>query len=329
MQSKTKVGVIGVGHLGKHHVQHFSNITDVDLQGIYDINHEVSERISREHKTRSYSSLFELIERVDAVSIVTPTKDHKTIAKKCIEEGKHVFIEKPITQTVEEADELIELAKNKNIIIQVGHIERLNPALIPLKNYNINPKFVEVQRLAPYMIRGSDIPVVLDLMIHDIDIVLSLIPSPISQIESTGVSIMTQSVDIANARISFENGAIANLTSSRVAKDRVRKLKIFQQDLYITVDFLIGLTEIYKAMDGNQGQPGAIMTAPLKANGQNRQIIYEKPSIPKTDALKMELENFVKAVKGEEEPIVDGLSGRNALKIAIEIQNKILEDLNI
>ena len=239
MQSKTKVGVIGVGHLGKHHVQHFSNITDVDLRGIYDINPEVSERISREHKTRSYSSLFELIERVDAVSIVTPTKDHKTIAKKCIEEGKHVFIEKPITQTVEEADELIELAKNKNIIIQVGHIERLNPALIPLKNYDINPKFVEVQRLAPYMIRGSDIPVVLDLMIHDIDIVLSLIPSPITQIESTGVSIMTQSVDIANARISFENGAIANLTSSRVAKDRVRKLKIFQQDLYITVDFLI------------------------------------------------------------------------------------------
>ena len=329
MQSKTKVGVIGVGHLGKHHVQHFSNITDVDLRGIYDINPEVSERISREHKTRSYSSLFELIERVDAVSIVTPTKDHKTIAKKCIEEGKHVFIEKPITQTVEEADELIELAKNKNIIIQVGHIERLNPALIPLKNYNINPKFVEVQRLAPYMIRGSDIPVVLDLMIHDIDIVLSLIPSPITHIESTGVSIMTQSVDIANARISFENGAIANLTSSRVAKDRVRKLKIFQQDLYITVDFLIGLTEIYKAMDANQKDPDAIMTAPLELNGKNRQIFYEKPIIPKTDALKMELENFIKSIKGEEKPIVDGASGRNALKIAIEIQNKILEDLNI
>ena len=321
MQSKTKVGVIGVGHLGKHHVQHFSNITDVDLQGIYDINHEVSERISREHKTRSYSSLFELIERVDAVSIVTPTKDHKTIAKKCIEEGKHVFIEKPITQTVEEADELIELAKNKNIIIQVGHIERLNPALIPLKNYDINPKFVEVQRLAPYMIRGSDIPVVLDLMIHDIDIVLSLIPSPITHIESTGVSRMTQSVDIANARISFENGAIANLTSSSVAKDRVRKLKIFQQDLYITVDFLIGLTEIYKAMDGNQGQPGAIMTAPLKANGQNRQIIYEKPSIPKTDALKMELENFVKAVKGEEDPIVDGLCCADQVDLSFRYRN--------
>ena len=327
MQSKIKVGVIGVGHLGKHHVHHFSNITDVDLRGIYDINTEASVKVSKQHKTKSFKTLFELIEKVDAVSIVTPTKEHKTIAKKCIEKGIHVFIEKPITQTVEEADELIKLAKNKNIIIQVGHIERLNPALMPLKNYNINPKFVEVQRLAPYMMRGSDIPVVLDLMIHDIDIVLSLIPSRIKHIQSTGVSIMTNSVDIANARISFENGAIASLTSSRVAKDRVRKLKIFQQDLYITVDLLIGLTETYKAMDANQSDPGAIMTAPLKSNGKNRQIIYEKPSIPKTDALKMELQNFIKSVKGEEEPIVDGNSGRSALKIAIEIQNKILEDL--
>tara|TARA_B100000686_G_scaffold200927_1_gene207865 strand:- start:11 stop:1000 length:990 start_codon:yes stop_codon:yes gene_type:complete len=329
VQSKIKVGVIGVGHLGKHHVHHFSNIADADLVGIYDINLETSEAISKKHKTKSFKSLFELMEKVDAVSIVTPTKEHKTIAKKCIENGKHVFIEKPITQTVEEADELINLATNKNIIIQVGHIERLNPALIPLKNYEINPKFVEVQRLAPYMIRGSDVPVVLDLMIHDIDIVLSLIPSQIKHIESTGVSIMTNSVDIANARITFENGAIASLTSSRVAKDRVRKLKVFQQDLYITVDFLIGLTEVYKAIDANQSDPKAIMTAPLKSNGQNRQIIYEKPSIPKTDALKMELENFIRAVKGMEKPIVDGLSGRNALKIAIEIQNKILEDLKI
>ena len=328
MKSKIKIGVIGVGHLGKHHVNHLSNISDVDFRGVYDINPEKSERISKEYKTKSFISRSALIEKVDAVSIVTPTKEHNTTAKECIAKGKHVFIEKPITQTVEEADLLIKLAKEKNVIIQVGHIERLNPALMPLEQHDINPKFVEVQRLAPYMVRGSDVPVVLDLMIHDIDIVLSLIPSPIKHIESTGVSIMTNSVDIANARISFENGAIASLTSSRVAKDRVRKLKIFQQDLYITVDFLIGLTEIYKAMDANQSDPDAIMTAPLESNGQNRQIFYEKPTIPKIDALKMELENFIKSIKGEEKPIVDGVSGRNALKIAIEIQNKILEDLN-
>ena len=327
MKSKIKIGVIGVGHLGKHHVNHLSNISDVDFRGVYDINPEKSERISKEYKTKSFISRSALIEKVDAVSIVTPTKEHNTTAKECIAKGKHVFIEKPITQTVEEADLLIKLAKEKNVIIQVGHIERLNPALMPLEQHDINPKFVEVQRLAPYMVRGSDVPVVLDLMIHDIDIVLSLIPSPIKHIESTGVSIMTNSVDIANARISFENGAIASLTSSRVAKDRVRKLKIFQQDLYITVDFLIGLTEIYKAMDANQSDPDAIMTAPLESNGQNRQIFYEKPTIPKIDALKMELENFIKSIKGEEKPIVDGVSGRNALKIAIEIQNKILEDL--
>ena len=327
MKSKIKIGVIGVGHLGKHHVNHLSNISDVDFRGVYDINPEKSERISKEYKTKSFISRSALIEKVDAVSIVTPTKEHITTAKECIAKGKHVFIEKPITQTVDEADLLIKLAKEKNVIIQVGHIERLNPALMPLEQHDINPKFVEVQRLAPYMVRGSDVPVVLDLMIHDIDIVLSLIPSPIKHIESTGVSIMTNSVDIANARISFENGAIASLTSSRVAKDRVRKLKIFQQDLYITVDFLIGLTEIYKAMDANQSDPDAIMTAPLESNGQNRQIFYEKPTIPKIDALKMELENFIKSIKGEEKPIVDGVSGRNALKIAIEIQNKILEDL--
>ncbi len=328
MESIIKVAVIGLGHLGKHHVNHFSKIDGVKLVGVYDINPKTSEKISKQYNTTPFKSVAELIEKVDAVSIVTPTGEHRTIAEKCIEKGKHVFIEKPITETVEEADVLINLAKEKNKIIQVGHIERLNPALMPLSNYDLNPKFVEVQRLAPYMERGSDIPVVLDLMIHDIDLVLSIIPSPVKHIESTGVSIMTTSVDIANARISFENGATANLTSSRVAKDRVRKLKIFQQDLYITVDFLIGLTEIYKAMDADQKDPSAIMTAPLESNGQNRQIFYEKPTIPKTDALKMELENFIKSVRGEERPIVDGLAGRNALKIAIEIQNKILEDLN-
>jgi len=327
VKQKINIGVIGVGHLGKHHVNHLSKIEGVNLLGVYDINKKASEKISKRYNTTPFKSLSELIEDVDAVSIVTPTAEHRSIAGECIESGKHVFIEKPITETVEEADVLIDLAKENNVIIQVGHIERLNPALMPLSDYDLNPKFVEVQRLAPYMVRGSDVPVVLDLMIHDIDLVLSLIPSPIKQIESTGVSIMTNSVDIANARIKFENGAIASLTSSRVAKDRVRKLKIFQQDLYITVDFLIGLTEIYKAMDANQSDPDAIMTAPLESNGENRKIFYEKPRIQKTDALKMELENFIKSIKGEEKPIVDGASGRNALKIAIEIQNKILKDL--
>jgi predicted dehydrogenase len=326
VKQKTKIAVIGVGHLGKHHVEHLSNIKNVTLAGVYDIDRARAEGISKTFKIDCFNSIQDLLKNVDAVSIVTPTKNHKDVAELCIKAGKHVFIEKPITETVEEADTLIGLSKEHNTIIQVGHIERLNPALLPLEGYELNPKFVEVQRLAPYMIRGSDIPVVLDLMIHDIDLILTLIPSPVKHIESTGVSIMTNSVDIANARITFENGATANLTSSRVAKDRVRKLKIFQEDLYITVDFLIGLTEIYRAMDADQNDPNAIMTAPLESNGKHRQIFYEKPKIAKTDALKMELINFVKSIKGEESPVVDGPAGRNALKIAIEIQNKILED---
>ena len=326
MKQKTKIAVIGVGHLGKHHVEHLSNIKNVTLAGVYDIDRARAEGISKTFKIDCFNSIQDLLKNVDAVSIVTPTKNHKDVAELCIKAGKHVFIEKPITETVEEADTLIGLSKEHNTIIQVGHIERLNPALLPLEGYELYPRFVEVQRLAPYMIRGSDIPVVLDLMIHDIDLILTLIPSPVKHIESTGVSIMTNSVDIANARITFENGATANLTSSRVAKDRVRKLKIFQEDLYITVDFLIGLTEIYRAMDADQNDPNAIMTAPLESNGKHRQIFYEKPKIAKTDALKMELINFVKSIKGEESPVVDGPAGRNALKIAIEIQNKILED---
>ena len=178
-----------------------------------------------------------MIKEVDAASIVTPTDQHKVVAESCLKSGKHVFIEKPITKTLREANALINLAEKNKRLIQVGHIERLNPALIPLSSIDLDPKYIEVQRLAPYMSRGTDVPVVLDLMIHDIDLVLAFVKAPVEQIQASGVSIMTRSVDIANARIRFENGTVANITSSRVAKDRVRKLKVFQQDLYITIDF--------------------------------------------------------------------------------------------
>lgn len=210
----------------------------------------------------------------------------------------------------------------------MGHIERLNPAILPLNEFDMNPKFIEVQRLAPYMSRGTDVPVVLDLMIHDIDLVLAFVKSSVKYIHASGVSIMTDSVDMANARIRFENGTVASITSSRVAKDRVRKIKIFQQDLYITIDFLIGLTEIYRVMDDNQTDPAAIMSAPLESNGKHRQIFYEKPEIKKQDALRKELENFVESIRGNTKPIVDGQAGRNALDVAIQIHDKILEDLH-
>ena len=328
MKKQVNIGVVGVGHLGFHHATHLSKIKNANLVGIYDIDSKRSDEVSKQLSVPSFESLDLLIDRVDALSIVTPTSTHKTVAEKCIQNGKHVFIEKPITTTVSDADHIIQLAKSNNTIIQVGHIERFNPALLALSSLEIQPKYIEVHRMAPFMSRGTDVPVVLDLMIHDIDLVLSFIDSPVKDIYANGVSIMTSSVDIANARIKFNNGSIANITSSRVAKDRVRKIKIFQQDLYVTIDFLAGISEVYKAMDASEDDPDAIMSAPLvDSDGKNRQIFYEKPLVQKQDALKLELENYIQSVLGKETPIVDGVAGKQALGVAIKIHDKILEDL--
>ncbi len=328
MTKQINIGVVGVGHLGFHHATHLSKIKNANLVGIYDIDPKRLDEVSKQLSVPSFESLDLLIDRVDALSIVTPTSTHKTVAEKCIQNGKHVFIEKPITTTVSDADHIIQLAKSNNTIIQVGHIERFNPALLALSSLEIQPKYIEVHRMAPFMSRGTDVPVVLDLMIHDIDLVLSFIDSPVKDIYANGVSIMTSSVDIANARIKFNNGSIANITSSRVAKDRVRKIKIFQQDLYVTIDFLAGISEVYKAMDASEDDPDAIMSAPLvDSDGKNRQIFYEKPLVQKQDALKLELENYIQSVLGNETPIVDGVAGKQALGVAIKIHDKILEDL--
>ena len=328
MTKQVNIGVIGVGHLGFHHATHLSKIKNANLVGIYDINSKRLDEVSKQLNVPSFESLDLLIDRVDALSIVTPTSTHKVVAEKCIQNGKHVFIEKPITTTTNDADHIVQLAKKNNTIIQVGHIERFNPALLALSSLEIRPKYIEVHRMAPFMSRGTDVPVVLDLMIHDIDLVLSFIDSPVKDIYANGVSIMTSSVDIANARIKFKNGSIANITSSRVAKDKVRKIKIFQQDLYVTIDFLAGISEVYKAMDASADDPDAIMSAPLvDSDGKHRQIFYEKPIVQKQDALKLELENYIQSIMGNETPIVDGVAGKQALDVAIKIHDKILEDL--
>ena len=328
MSKQVNIGVIGVGHLGVHHASHLAKIKNANLVGVFDTNLERAEEISKKINTAIFQSVDNLLENVEAVSIVTPTSTHRDVAEKCIKKGKHVFIEKPITSSVKDAEHLIELSKKHNVIIQVGHIERFNPALLALSNLEIDPKYIEVHRMAPFMSRGTDVPVVLDLMIHDIDLILSFISSPVKEIYANGVSIMTNSVDIANARIKFENGSIANITSSRVAKDRVRKIKIFQQDLYDTIDFLAGISEVYKAMGASQSDPDAIMSAPLvEKDGKHRQIFYEKPKVKKTDALKAELKNYLNAVLGKEKPMVDGFAGKQALDVANKIHDKILEHI--
>ena len=322
-----RVGVIGTGHLGSHHVKHFAKINEATLIGVFDTDQNRSEEIAKKNNTKSFSDLKALIKQTDAISIVTPTESHAMIALKCINSGKHIFVEKPMTKTISEADDLVVSAKKNNVILQVGHIERLNPALIALKPYPIEPRYIEIQRLAPYQSRGTDIPVVLDLMIHDIDIILSIVKSKVKSIKATGLSILTKSIDIANARIQFENGAVASMTSSRIAKNKIRKVKIFQNKLYSTIDLLLGLTEIYQIKSYTKEKLKSSTNFLFEVDNKKKIISYKKPLIKKEDALKLELINFIKSVKGKDKPIVNGLEGREALKIAIQIQDTIMKDL--
>lgn len=317
-----------MGHLGQHHVKHYVSLKDANLVGIVDTDQERAVEISKQFDIPVFNELQDLLKQVDAVSIVTPTLYHAKIAETCITNDIHVFIEKPITETLEEAERLLVLSKEKDVMIQVGHIERLNPALLALKPYRVEPKFLEIQRLAPYTVRGTDVPVVLDKMIHDIDILLSLVDSPVKSIQATGLSILTDSLDIAHARIRFGNGTVASIMSSRVAKDEVRKVKLFQKNLYATIDLLLGLAEVYKIVGDPKEDPNALMTVPFEYNGVKRFIAYDKPATSEQDALGMELHNFIKSVRGKETPIVSGEAGRDALKIAIEIQQMITQDIH-
>ena len=320
------IGVVGVGHLGIHHVKHYTAIPNVNLLGIYDPDIKRSNYVAKKYKTIVFQNLKKLIKDVDALSIVTPTPNHFKTAKLCLKNKKHVFIEKPITVTLEEANKLLELSKNNSTIIQVGHIERLNPGLMALEPYDINPKFIEIQRLAPYTVRGTDVPVVLDKMIHDIDILLSLVKSEVLSLDANGMSIITDSLDMAHARIQFKNGTTASLMSSRIAQHDVRKIKLFQKNLYSTIDLLKGTTEIYKVEKNEKYKSDILKSADFQRNGKKRLITYMKPDIKKHDALELELRNFSNSIIGKEKPIVDGKSGRDALSIALDIQKIIKKD---
>ena len=285
MSNQVNIGVVGVGHLGYHHVEHLTKIKKANLIGIYDLDSKRSNEVSTKFNVQAFESLENLLSRVDALSIVTPTSTHKSIAEQCIQNGKHVFIEKPITTNVDEADHIIKLAEKNSTIIQVGHIERFNPALLALSNLEIKPEYIEVHRMAPFMSRGTDVPVVLDLMIHDIDLVLSFISSKVKDIYANGLSIMTNSVDIANARIKFENGAIANITSSRVAKDRARKILTDHIDeLHIIAKGLLD----YESLTGDEVKDLIKGIKPSRddfdnnSDNETSNTSTPKPSVPKT-----------------------------------------------
>lgn len=321
---KLKVGVIGVGHLGSLHAKMYGEIPSVEFVGVADEDRPRAVKIAQEYNVRAFASADELLASVRAVSVATPTSTHFEIARKAIEQGVHVFIEKPITTTTEEAAILIQLAKDRGIKVQVGHIERFNPALLAIDKYNIRPMFVESHRLAQFNPRGTDVAVVLDLMIHDIDIILSLVRSPVHRIEANGVAVVSESVDIANARIQFENGCVANVTASRISQRKMRKMRLFQRDAYISVDFSEGNAEVFRLVDENDPSAEAtMMLGAITQGSKQRKIVYEQPEVKEVNALKYELEIFADAVQNGKEPVVTAEEGLNALRIANEIMEKI------
>ena len=316
-----KIGVLGAGHLGKIHINCIKQLLVFDLVGFYDQDNNTAKKVSEDLQVRCFSSIEELIDSVDVVDIVTPTISHFECASLALKKGKHVFIEKPIVATVDEASRLIKLADEANVKVQVGHVERFNPAYIAARPHIDAPLFVEAHRLALFNPRGTDVPVVLDLMVHDIDIILDMIKSPIKNISASGVAIVSPTPDITNARIEFENGSVVNLTASRISLKNMRKHRIFQKDAYITIDFLEKKTEVVRIDDADNANPFA-MKIDL-ANGTKKQISIEQPTIQPINSIMTELESFHNAIVNNTKPIVTIHDGVQALKVCYMILDEI------
>ena len=318
--NKLPVGVVGVGRLGTLHAKMFSLAEGAELVGVADMDQSRASTVAAEFNCKPFPSVEELFRHVKAISIATSTRAHHEIAKKALNAGIHLFIEKPVTTTVAEARELVALAKKNNCKIQVGHIERFNPALLALEKYHIAPMFIESHRLAQFNPRGTDVNVVLDLMIHDIDIIMSLVRSTVGEIQANGISVVSDSIDIANARLQFENGCVANVTASRISQKKMRKMRMFQKDAYISVDFSDGLAEVFRLVDSDDPQAkSTMMLGEIEAGSHKRKIVYEQPEIKEVNALKHELELFIDAVQNDKEPIVTGEEGMKALEVAQRI----------
>ncbi|MCX8042859.1 MAG: Gfo/Idh/MocA family oxidoreductase [Desulfobacterota bacterium] len=306
-----RVGVVGVGYLGAFHVQKYAALSGVELIGIADINTGRAQQISAQYQVPAFTDYHDLFGKVDAVSVVVPTSLHHAIARDFLAHGIDVLVEKPITVTIEEADELIALARRERRILQVGHLERFNPALCALKGIVQNPLFIETHRLAPFKDRGTDVDVILDIMIHDIDIILSLVNAPIRTMHAVGVPVVSPGKnDIANVRFEFATGCVANVTASRISVKEMRKLRIFQQDAYLSIDFAAQHADVYRRFDAGDAY-------------DTPQIMYDPVTITPGDALEQEIASFVAAVRGRSEPVVTGEAGRAALKVALDIVAQI------
>ncbi len=307
---KIRVGVIGTGYLGKFHAEKYAKMDDVEFIGVVDIDKSKADEVAGQYNVGSYTDIGSLIGKVDAVSIVVSTPAHFAVSKAFLENNVDVLIEKPMTTSIEEADELIQLASSRDLIIQVGHLERFNPAVIALQDIVKNPRFIETHRLSVYKDRCTDVSVVLDLMIHDIDLISNFIGSEVKNIHAAGTPVITGHTDIANARIEFKNGCVANVTASRISAKNERKIRLFQKDTYISVDFAKHEITVIRKKGGNES--GSLPGMGIK------QI-----SLPEGDALDEELKAFIKTVKKRELPKVTGTVGRDALAIALNIMEQI------
>ena len=319
-----KAGVLGAGHLGKIHLRLLKESQKYELVGFYDVDQENGRKIEEESGFKYFNSLDALIAAVDVVDVVTPTLSHYEVGKKAISAGKHLFIEKPITNTVQEAEELQNLAKEFGVKGQVGHVERFNPAFMAVASTIENPMFIEAHRLAEFNPRGTDVPVVLDLMIHDIDVILSVVKSKVKNINGSGVSVISDTPDIANARIEFENGCVANLTASRISLKSMRKSRFFQRDAYISVDFLEKKCEVVRMKNAPE-TPGDFDMILQNAEGMKKQIYFDNPEVKPNNAILEELNSFAEAIEKDLTPIVSLEQGTRALKVA----NQIIESFNL
>lgn len=322
--NELNVGVVGTGHLGKLHIKMFRDIENCNLVGVHDSNTEQAKLASDKFSVKVFDSLESLLKNVNAISIAATTSAHYELAKECLQAGRHIFIEKPITATIPEAEEIVDLANSLNLKLQIGHIERFNPALVSMEKYIIDPKFIQTDRLAQFNPRGTDVAVVLDLMIHDIDIILSLIKSKVENIEANGVAVVSDNIDIANARIQFENGSVANVTASRISQKKMRKMRIFQRNSYVALDFVTGVSEVYRLLPVDQEVEHSLISfGEIGVGDKKKRLVYEQPENKQINALKYELQLFVDSVLENKNPVITGSDGLRALRIAKIIIDKI------
>ena len=318
-----RVGIVGVGKLGTYHCNALMQLPQAELVAVYDVNPEQAQTIAKKFQCTAMSSAEALVDAVDVVGVIVPTTHHLETAKIALQQQKAVFVEKPIAATVAEAEEMVDLARTNNAPLQVGHIERFNPALQSLDTHNWKPRFIESHRLAPFNPRGTDVAVILDLMIHDIDIILSMVKSPLKDLRASGVAIVSDEADIANARLEFENGCVANMTASRISQRKMRKMRIFQNDMYISIDFLQRTSDMYQLLNEGDARDSTIHLGEIDKGKYKKQIVYRQPAPAETDAMQSEWLAFFDAIENNRTPIVSGYDGLEALRVAMNVLDLI------